>query len=190
MEKISYGKYVELAYEIFVVGEGDEQTSVFEFTAERPDRFVFGNDLSLIVGFVKNIDGLPQDAKFDFTLSPEEAFGDRDENLVFQVPCDTFERNGEFDNEHVYVGAMVPMRFNDTGQVMEGQVKAIDEENVTLDFNHPLSGERVRYVGMVLTVRDATPEELAPRHGCGCGCDHDGCGHDHDGCNCDQCGGC
>ncbi len=186
MEKIGIGKFVELAYEIFVVRQqGDE--SVFKFTAEHPDRFVFGRDLGMIEGFMRGIEGLEQGAVFDFTLSPAEAFGERSDDMVIQVPCEKFEIDGEFDNKRVFVGAFVPMQ-TDEGYRMDGLVKAIDEENVTLDFNHQLAGEQVRYTGFVATVRDATPEELNPQHGCGCGCGHDhgGCG---DGC-CEGCSGC
>ena len=188
MEKISIGKFVELAYEIFVVnGEGD--TSIFKFTADHPDCFVFGHDLGMIEGFMRGIEGLEQGTKFDFTLSPDQAFGERSDDMVIQVPCEKFEIDGEFDKQRVFVGAFVPMQ-TDEGYRMDGLVKAIDEENVTLDFNHQLAGEHVRYAGELITVRDATPEELAPKHGCGCGCGHD---HDHGDCDsgcCDECNGC
>lgn len=184
MEKVELGKYVELAYEIFVVNDTD-QTSVYKFTADKPDRFIFGQDLGMIEAFVNNIGALSMGDKFDFTLNPEEAFGERNPEMVMDIPRTTFEVDGEFDNERVFVGAMVPMQTSE-GYRIDGLVKAIDEENVTLDFNHQLAGERVRYTGEVLLVRDATPEELAPKHHCGGGCD---CGHDHS-CNCDSCGGC
>ena len=66
-----------------------------------------------------------------------------------------------------------------------GLVKEVTGETVIMDFNHPLAGKGVRLKGKVLTVRDATPEELQPSHGCGCGC-----GHDHGDCDCndDDCG--
>ena len=186
MGKVELGKYVELAYEIFVVND-NEQTSVYKFTDEHPDRFVFGQDLGMIEAFVNHIGALSMGDTFDFTLAPEEAFGERNPEMVMSIPRSTFEIDGEFDNERVFVGSMVPMQTSE-GYRIDGLVKAIDEDNVTLDFNHQLAGESVRYVGKVLLVRDATPEELAPKHHCGGGCD---CGHDHShGCDCDSCGGC
>jgi len=181
MEKIEAGKYIELVYEIFVVDGRGEQKSVFKFRDDRPDGFVYGMDPSLIEGFVRNIDGLEQGAKFDFTLAPAEAFGDKDPSLIAQLSREVFYVDGKFDDEHVKVGAHVPMMTQE-GLRVEGVVTAIDQEHVTLDFNHQLAGETVRYVGVVKTVRDATPEELAPKHHhCGCGCEDcggDGCG-DH-----------
>ena len=150
MEKIQAGKYVELVYEIFVVNE-EGQVSVFKFNKEHPDAFVFGMDLSLIEGFQNHIMGLEQGEKFDFTLKPEEAFGVKNPELVYELEKEIFHIDGKF------------------------------------------AGETVRYSGYVQLVRDATPDELNPKHhGCGCGCEDcgDGCGHDHgDGCDC-GCGGC
>ena len=193
MEKIQAGKYVELVYEIFVVN-GDEQVSVFKFNKEHPDAFVFGMDVTLIQGFQDHIFNLEQGEKFDFTLKPEEAFGAKDPNMVYELEKEIFHVDGKFDHEHICVGAIVPMMTQD-GMRIEGIVTQVTDDKVTMDFNHQLAGETVRYAGYVQLVRDATPEELQPKHhhGCGCGCEDCGggdCGHDHgDGCDC-GCGGC
>lgn len=183
---------MELVYEIFVVN-GKEQTSVFKFNKEHPDAFVFGMDLSLIEGFQNRIMGLEQGEKFDFTLQPHEAFGVKDPDLIYELEKEIFHVEGKFDSENIRPGAFVPMMTQE-GMRVEGQVIKVTDDKVFMDFNHQLAGETVRYSGYVQLVRDATPEELQPRHhGCGCGCDDckDGdCGHDHhDGCDC-GCGGC
>ena len=189
MEKIQAGKYVELVYEIFVVN-GEEQVSVFKFKKEHPDAFVFGRDLSLIEGFQNHIFNLEQGQEFDFTLRPEEAFGVKNPDLVYELEKEIFHVDGKFDSENIRVGAIVPMMTQE-GMRIEGTVTAVTDDKVTMDFNHQLAGETVRYAGVVQLVRDATPEELNPtHHGCGCSCDecNDGCGHDHgDGCNCGSC---
>ncbi|MBQ5466339.1 MAG: FKBP-type peptidyl-prolyl cis-trans isomerase [Muribaculaceae bacterium] len=187
MEKIEAGKYVELVYEIFVVN-GEEQNSVWKFSEDKPDAFVFGRDLSLIEGFQNHIMGLEQGKKFDFTLKPEEAFGLKDPSLVYELEKEIFHVDGKFDSENIRVGAMVPMMTQE-GMRIEGQVIKVTDDKVFMDFNHQLAGETVRYSGFVQVVRDATPEELQPHHGCGCGCEECGsgdCGHDH-GCDCGGC---
>ena len=189
MEKIEAGKYVELVYEIFVVN-GEEQTSVFKFKKEHPDAFVFGRDLSLIEGFQNHIMGLEQGDKFDFTLKPEEAFGVKNPDLIYELEKEIFHVDGKFDEEHIRIGAIVPMMTQE-GMRVEGQVVKVTDDKVFMDFNHQLAGETVRYSGYVQLVRDATPEELQPHHGCGCGCEDcagGDCGHDHgDGCDCGGC---
>lgn len=186
-QKIEAGKYIELAYEISVVDQ-DGATQVFKFTREKPDAFVMGMELGMLEGFIKHITGLTEGDEFDFTLEPADAFGEINPEWVVEIPQSTFLVDGEFDRNRVYVGAIVPMMTQD-GMRMDGRVTAINEENVTMDFNHQLAGETVRYQGEVVTVRDASPEELAPKHGCGCGCGHDH-GHDDSCSGCSGCDGC
>lgn len=185
MAKIEEKKYVELAYEIFTEEDGKE-VSIFKFTADAPDAFVFGQDPGMLEAFKAGIEGLEQGEKFDFTLAPADAFGEVDPDYVMDLPRDTFLVDGKFDSEKVYVGAQVPMMTADGMRVL-GQVVKMDEATVTLDFNHQLAGCTLRYVGEVVTVREATPEELNPKKGCascgsagGCG-DCGGCGG---GCDC------
>lgn len=193
MAKIEAGKYVELVYEIFVVN-GEEQTSVFKFTKEHPDAFVFGLDVALLEEFQNQIMGLEQGDHFDFTLEPEKAFGMKNPDLIYELDKEIFHVEGKFDAEHIRPGAIVPMMTQE-GMRLDGMVMRVTDDKVFMDFNHQLAGETVRYCGEVQLVRDATPEELQPRHhhGCGCGCDDCGggdCDHEHgDGCDC-GCGGC
>ena len=188
MARIEAGKYVELVYEIFVVN-GDEQTSVFKFSKERPDAFVFGLDVALLEEFQNHVMGLEQGETFDFTLKPEQAFGMKNPDLVVELEKQIFHVEGKFDEENIRPGAIVPMMTQE-GMRMDGKVVRVTDDKVLMDFNHQLAGETIRYAGRVQLVRDATPEELQPKHhGCGCGCDDCGggnCGHG-DGCNCGDC---
>ena len=192
MEKIEAGKYVELVYEIFVVN-GEKQVKVFNCDKEHPDAFVFGLDPALIEGFQRNIMGLEQGEQFDFELAPRDAFGEVDNDRVVELEKEIFYRDGKFDNENIFPGAIITMRTED-GMPLNGQVIKIADDVVIMDFNHPYAGRPVHISGHVQLVRDATPEELQPKHHhCGCGCEECGggdCGHDHgDGCDC-GCGGC
>ena len=69
MDTISKGKYVALAYKIFVVGT-EQDVPVYEFVEKHPDIFIFGYDFFMIEGFSKRIEGLKQGDTFDFTLTP------------------------------------------------------------------------------------------------------------------------
>jgi FKBP-type peptidyl-prolyl cis-trans isomerase SlyD len=57
-------------------------------------------------------------------------------------------------------------------------IKEVDDNEVTIDLNHPLCGERLHFDVKVVSVREATDEELtaaAQASGCGhgtcAGCD-------------------
>lgn len=186
MEIISNGKMVEVAYKFFAV-DGDTDTTIYEFTKERPDRFIFGYDHFMLDAFLKNLEGLKAGDEFDFTLAPEDAYGEYSADHILELEKSIFFVNGEFDEELVHVGAIVPMNTTD-GYRIDGLVKEITDNSVIMDFNHKLAGKNVRFVGSVVSVRKATEEEKHPQHGCGgChkegGCHEGGCceeGH-HDG---------
>ena len=47
---------------------------------------------------------------------------------------------------------------------VQGTVLAIKEDNIIMDFNHPLAGENLHFSGQVIDVRDATEEETSHGH--------------------------
>ncbi len=98
------------------------------------------------------------------------------------LPKNMFEVEGKFDQTVIFEGNVIPMMDN-MGNRMNASVVEVKEEVVVLDFNHPLAGETLHFVGEVVEVRDATDEELtqiATEGGCGSSC---GCGS---GCDCDD----
>jgi len=189
MEKIEPGKYVELGYDLYKVNPDGTDTLVHQTDTEDPEKIVFGVTRGLVVPLEKALDGLAAGDVFDVVAKPDEAFGERSDEYIVELEKEVFEVDGKFDSEVVKVGEALPMMTAD-GFRVSGIVLEITPTHVRMDFNHPLAGATVRFRGKVLTVRDATPEELHPAGGCGCGCDHDHCGDDccdssNDGC----CGG-
>lgn len=182
MEKIQPGKYVELGYDLYEVSPQGEKL-VHQTDANDPEKIIFGVTRGMIRPLEVAIDGLEPGGEFDVTVKAEEAFGPHDPEQIVTLEKDVFEVDGKFDAETVKPGAVLPMMTAD-GYRINGVVTEVTDKEVKMDFNHPLAGKDVRFKGKIITVRDATPEELQPAHGCGCGCDHDSCG---DGCG-DSCG--
>lgn len=178
MEKIEPGKYVELGYDLYQI-DADGEKLVHQTDAEDPERFVFGVTRGVIVPLEKAIEGLEPGATFDVTVKSAEAFGPHDPEQVATLPREIFEVDGKFDADVVKPGAILPMMTAD-GYRINGVVESVGDKEVKMDFNHPLAGKDVRFKGNIITVRDATAEELKPQSGCGCGCGD--CG---DGCDCD-----
>lgn len=173
MEKIQPGKYVELGYDLYeVTPEGDKL--VHQTTAADPERFVFGVTRGVIEPLEHAIDGLEAGGEFDVVVEAAQAFGPYDAEQVATLPREIFEVDGKFDPKAVRPGAVLPMMTAD-GYRIDGVVKEVTPTDVKMDFNHPLAGKDVRFKGKITLVRDATPEELQPAHGCG-------------GCNCGSCG--
>ena len=109
------------------------------------------------------------------------------------MPVEAFMRDGKMAVE-VKEGTVLDMMTN-TGDIVSGRVVKVTPEFVEMDFNHPFAGKTVDFDGEIIEVRDATDEELHPKHACGCGCSHhgncdDGCGCSKDEGSNEGCGGC
>ncbi len=186
MEKIQPGKYVEMGYDLYEVAPDGAETLVHQSNPEDPEKIVFGVTRGVIVPLEKAIEGLEPGGEFDVKVKAEEAFGPVDPDQVATLDRDIFLVDGKFDEDVIKVGAFVPMMTAD-GYRINGKVVEVTPEHVKMDFNHPLAGKDVRFKGKIITVRDATPEEIQPTHGCGggCNCGDGGCG---DGCGDSSCG--
>lgn len=189
--EIKLGKYVSVIYDLYSAeSEKEGNPEIMEqATPERPFAFIYGYQ-QVLDAFEKEMVGKKQGDAFDFTLSPDQAYGSYEEGLVVDVPRQTFEIDGKFDDKMVFVNAVLPMRDTE-GNHMYGSVVSINDEAVKMDFNHPFAGETLHFVGKIIEVRDATDEELnPPAHSCSCcggGEDHcGGCG-DEGGCSCGGC---
>lgn len=194
---IATNRFVSVSYDLSV-GEGDERELMERATPEQPLQFVYGLGM-MIPAFEDHLKGLAVDNEFQFTLTPEEAYGEYQEENVVELPKNIFEVEGKFDDEFITEGATVPM-MDSNGQRINGSVLEVKENAVVMDFNHPLAGETLHFSGKVLEVHEATAEEIAAitgAGGCGCGCGDDcegdcDCGeegHAHEGDSC-GCGGC
>ena len=166
---IAPNKFVALDYELYV-GDENERILMEQTTPDRPLEYIQGMGM-MLPAFEKQLFGLKAGDKFDFVLKCEDAYSEgKLEALVVE-------------------GATLPLHTPD-GQIIRGSVLEIKDEVVVFDFNHPLAGEDLHFIGAIKEVHDATPEEIEQffggHDGCGCGCDHDHEGHEEGG----GCGGC
>lgn len=192
-------KFIAVAYELFTIDEDGSAHKEQEVKAGEPFTFITGFGITH-KEFENNVYPLQKGDNFDFTLSPEEAFGKYIEEAVAKIPRESFVVDGKFDTEHIYLGAIVPLQ-NQEGQRFNGQVVDIDNENVTVDLNHPWAGKGLNFKGSILESREATEDEVMTliKHmtsgcggcgGCG-GCCEEGqdCCEPGDGQDCCCCGG-
>ena len=171
--KISENKFVSVAYDLHV-GDDDDRELMESATVARPLQFIFGTG-AMLPAFEANIKNLEKDGKFNFTLTPDQAYGEFIEEHVVELPKSIFSVNGKFDDERIAEGVTVPM-MNADGARMNGSVLEVKEDVVVMDFNHPLAGETLHFNGVVLDVHEPTEKEIfamnrAMSGGCGCSCD-------------------
>lgn len=183
--KISKNSYVSLSYKLTVDGNVVEDVK-----ADAPLDFIFGVGM-LLPQFESNVDNKVVGDKFAFTLTPTEAYGEFIADAVVELPKSIFEVEGKIDSEVVYTGAVLPMMDNE-GNQMYGQVESIGEENIKMNFNHPMAGKTLNFEGEVVGVREATDADMAkfmPQGGgCSCGCNDEACGCEDGGCGDSGCG--
>ena len=132
-------------------------------TPENPMVFLFGVG-GIIPKFEASIEGLKVGDPFDFSIEAHEAYGLSDENRIAMIPLDVFhDENGKFDHEYFKVGAIIPMSDNE-GNRLQGTIREISEENLKMDFNHPLADTDLHFKGEITEIRTATPDEIAHGH--------------------------
>jgi FKBP-type peptidyl-prolyl cis-trans isomerase SlyD len=177
--KISDEKVVLLTYDL-TIDEGDSRDLMEHVPKEYPLTFMFGMGM-MLEAFEKNIEGLEVGDKFSFSLTPQEAYGEYDEEHVIELPKKIFEVDGKFDKKRISNGETLPM-MDSEGNRLTGFVMEVKQDTVLIDFNHPLAGEKLYFDGEIIDVHEPTIEEIATlthENSCDCG----DCGSNQGGCN-------
>jgi FKBP-type peptidyl-prolyl cis-trans isomerase SlyD len=147
-ETIQDGKFVELTYRVTDRKSGHVLTRV-----DFPLGYVHGHNEILAPFVHKELEGRSSGDVIEVPIDGNLIFGPRDESLVF---TDDIENVPE---EYRQVGTSILME-NDRGQTRSFIVTRMDGETLTVDGNNPLCGREVVFTLEILTVRDATGEEM------------------------------
>ena len=122
-------------------------------TADRgPMEYLHGHQ-NIIPGLEKELEGHEEGDTLDVTVTPEDGYGEHEPERVVQV---NKEQLG-FEPE---IGAVVSARLPD-GREQHLLIAEIEGETVTLDGNHPLAGQTLRFEVSVASIREATEGEIA-----------------------------
>ncbi len=183
--KITAQTVVDAEYELYVDGEKGELELMERATPEQPLNFIYGVGM-MLPKFEEKLANLQAEDAFDFTLTPDEAYGEYDDEAVIDLDRAVFEIDGKLDEEMVFAGNVVPLMDNE-GNRVQAQVVSVDDKHVKVDLNHPLAGETLHFKGKVLKVREATQEEINTLFGGGCGCGSGGCSSGNCGCDDNDC---
>jgi FKBP-type peptidyl-prolyl cis-trans isomerase SlyD len=95
-------------------------------------------------------------------LSPQEAYGDLDRELIMDVPRSDFAADIELKTGLVFETE------NEEGHPVYFIVQEVHPDHVVIDFNHPLAGKELEVSFTVRQVREATQEDLKEHHACTC----------------------
>lgn len=106
--------------------------------------------------------GLEEQAQKVVHLTPAEAYGEADQELVMEVPRTDFAADVELKPGQVFE------TVDDEGQPVYFLVQELRPETAIIDFNHPLAGKELEISFTVRGVREATPEDMQQQPSCGC----------------------
>jgi len=121
---------------------------------------------NIIPGLEAALEGKSAGDKVNVTIAPEQAYGVRDNNLLQTVPRTAFQ-----GVKTIEVG--MQFRASNNGQTRIVRVVGFDGDDIKLDANHPLAGVTLTFDVSIVSVREATVEEVSHGHVHGPG------GHQH-----------
>lgn len=147
-ETIHDGTFVELTYKVT-----DRQSGHVLTCVEFPLGYVHGHNEILAPSVHKELEGKSAGDVIEVPIDGNRIFGPRDESLVFT------DRIENVPEEYRRIGTSILME-NDKGQTRSFLVTRMDDETLTVDGNNPLCGREVVFRLEILTVRDATDEEM------------------------------
>ena len=147
-EAICEGKFVELTYKVTDRESGHVLTRV-----EFPLGYVHGHNEILAPSVHMALEGKLIGDVIEVPIDASKVFGPRDEALVFT------DRIENVPEEYRQVGTSILME-NASGHTHSFIVTRIGDGTLTVDGNNPLCGRQIVFRLEILTVRDATGEEM------------------------------
>ena len=147
-DTIQNNKFVELNYKVV-----DKKTGAIFTTVEFPLGYVHGVNDVLSEHVMAELEGKMVGDIIELPIDCDKLYGPRDESLVF---VDLVEN---VPKEYREIGTTITME-NEKGELKNFIVTGIDDRTLTVDGNNPLCGREVIFTLEVLTVRDASDEEI------------------------------
>ena len=157
---VNNGDFIKLEYTGKIIETGEIFDTTIEEVAEEneihSEKKTYG-PISIIVGGGHVLKGM-EEALVDMEeggektieLPPEEAFGERDPNLIQLVPMSEFKKQG--------IKPQVGMAITSEGNT--GIIRSVSGGRVRLDFNHELAGKNLEYQVKVVEIIEDDTEKV------------------------------
>ena len=136
----------------------DNEGEILDTTENKePLSFISGNN-HILPKLEKEISTMIIGSKKQVNLSAKDAYGEYDEKAVQQA------KRSHFPEEMKVEVGMRYLANSPEGQQMPFVITDVMEDDITIDFNHPLAGKDLEFNVELVDVRDATEEELSHGH--------------------------
>ena len=143
---------VSMEYTLQVDGEEIDSSK-----GQAPLQFLVGYG-NIISGLEREMMGMKVGDSKDVVIQPGDAYGEFDDQAFMNVP------RGEFPNDMPLQEGLELSVRDDSGQSRYARVDAIEGDDVTLNFNHPLAGDELHFNVKVVGLREPTAEEVQHGH--------------------------
>lgn len=120
------------------VGRLEDGTVFGESPAGKPLEFTLGKD-QIIPGFVEAVRGMEPGEEKRVEVDPEDGFGQYDPHKLINLKREMLAKN-----EPIEAGMKIAVE-DTAGHQFVGRVNSFSDQSVTLDLNHPLAGERLKF---------------------------------------------
>ena len=160
-DTVQNNKVVSMEYTLHVDNEEIDSSK-----GQDPLQFLVGHG-NIISGLEREMMGMKVGESKEVVVPPADAYGEFDDQAFMDVPRSAFPQDMPIEE-----GAELTVR-DDSGQARYARIDAIEGDNVTLNFNHPLAGDELHFNVTVVDLREPTSEELEHGHV------HQGDGHHH-----------
>lgn len=163
---IAANSVVSIEYELVEAGHSDVIDSN---KGQAPLEFITGKG-HVIPGLEKALLDLDKGESADIKVDSADAYGEMNPEAVDSVPAE------QFAGIELAVGMQLYGQ-GENGETITVTVKEFNDENVTVDYNHPLAGRDLMFSVTIIDVREATADEvLSGQVGGAQHCDDGGCG--------------
>jgi FKBP-type peptidyl-prolyl cis-trans isomerase SlyD len=136
----------------------NDQGEELESSLERgsPMTYLHGTG-NIIPGLEKAMAGKAAGDKFEVTVEPVEAYGERNEAAIQRVPAKHFGEGRRLEPGQLVI-------LNTKQGPRQVTVLKVGRFNIDVDANHPMAGQTLTFDVDVTDVREATDEEVSHGH--------------------------
>ncbi len=121
----------------------------------------------IVPGLERALEGMAVGEERDVVVQPAEGYGEYDPEDTEWLPLDVFPADMAME-----AGMPVELVDEEANEIIEAYISEVGEDEIKVDFNHPLAGETLHFHVKVVGVRPATDEELDHGHVHDLGSDH------------------
>jgi FKBP-type peptidyl-prolyl cis-trans isomerase SlyD len=136
----------------------DEEGTILDSTTNKaPLTFISGSN-QILPKLEEALNGMLIGGKRNVKVDAADAYGEYDEKAIQNIKKEQFPPDTKLEEGMRYVAN------SPEGGQMPFTITEVKDDDVTVDFNHPLAGRNLEFDVELVDMRDATPEELSHGH--------------------------